>query len=99
MVASQAHGVRERTGLTRAQAEVAAWVVAESGVTVGGARAIGLAVAVAWQRRFVLWPWKVPGVPWLLDRCYDGVARVRRRLPGTTPWCVAHPGQCGSAEA
>jgi predicted DCC family thiol-disulfide oxidoreductase YuxK len=83
--------------------------VADSGVAVGGARAIALAIAVAWQRRFPLWPWRIPGAPWLLDRLYGVVARLRHRLPGTTPWCAAHPDECdddpatedgaGSAEA
>ena len=74
--------------------DAAAWTVAEGGVAVGGARAIALAVAVARQRRFPLWPWRIPGAPWLLDRLYDLVARLRHRLPGTTPWCTAHPGAC-----
>jgi predicted DCC family thiol-disulfide oxidoreductase YuxK len=92
-VASQRPGVRRRTGLTDADAAAAAWCVAD-GVRVGGARAIALAVAVAWGRTVPLWPWRVPGVPRLLDVLYDLVAANRARLPGVTPWCAAHPGEC-----
>ncbi len=84
-------------GLTSEQTEAAAWTVAP-GVEVGGAGGIALALAVAWGTRLPLLPWKVPGGPWLLDRCYELVARNRRRLPGAEPWCVAHPGDCRPVE-
>ena len=41
-----------------------------------------------------MWPWRVPGFPWLLDRIYEFVAANRRRLPGVTPYCVEHPDAC-----
>ena len=94
MAASQQHGVRDRTGLTVEQTERAAWTVGADGSVVGGARSIALALAVAWRSRLPLLPWRVPGVPWLLDRIYEFVARHRRRLPGTTPWCVEYPDDC-----
>lgn len=94
---SQLDGVLDRTGLTPHQVAAAAWCVAP-GVQVGGARAIALGLAVAWQHRLPLVPWLVPGVPALLDVVYTAVARHRHRLPGTTPWCVANPG-CGDAQA
>lgn len=93
VVASQAQGVRTRTGLSEAQTEAAAWAVAESGV-VGGARSMALTLAVAWQTRLPMLPWHVPGMPWLLDRLYEFIARNRRRLPGDTPWCVEHADDC-----
>ena len=64
------------------------------GSVVGGSRSIALALAVAWRSRLLLLPFRLPGVPWLLDRIYELVARNRRRLPGDTPWCVEHPDEC-----
>ena len=93
-MASQAHGVLERTGVTAADAERAAWTVADDGVIAGGPRSIGLMLAVAWNSKIPMWPWKIPGVPWVLDRVYEWIAANRRRLPGDTPWCIAHPGAC-----
>lgn len=92
-MAAQAHGVRERSGLSEAQTERAAWTVTDD-VCVGGPRAVGLFLAVAWGTRLPLLVWRVPGLPWLLDRVYELIARHRRRLPGQTPWCVQHPGLC-----
>lgn len=93
VVAGQAHGVLERTGLSAAQTERAAWTVAGD-VRVGGPRAVALMLAVAWDTRIVLLPFKVPGAPWLLDRLYEVIARNRTRLPGQTPWCVEHADEC-----
>ena len=61
---------------------------------VGGARAIGLALEVG---RNATWPtvaWKVPGVPWVLDRAYEVIAKNHHRLPGEKPWCEMHPNEC-----
>ena len=63
---------------------------------VGGARAVGLALEVG---RDATWPtlaWRVPGLPWLLDRVYALIAANRHRLPGETPWCAANPGACAT---
>ena len=86
------------------EAAAAAWVVSPGStagtpqVKVGGARAIGLAIAVGRDARWPTLPWKLPfrliGLPWVLDRLYELVARYRNRLPGETPWCVEHPGEC-----
>lgn len=70
------------------------WTVADDGTSVGGARAIALMIAVAWQTRLPLLLWRIPGAPWTLDRVYEFVARHRHRLPGRTPWCAAHEGAC-----
>ncbi len=93
MVAAQAHGVRERTGLSVDQTGRAAWSVWADGA-VGGPRAVAMGLAVAWGSRLPLVAWKVPGVGWLLDGLYEWVARHRRRIPGMTPWCVEHPDEC-----
>ncbi len=85
--------MRERTGLSDAQTDRAAWTVVGD-VRVGGAKAIGLALAVAWNTRLPMLPWRIPGAPWLLDRAYELVARNRHSLPGDTPWCDAHPDDC-----
>lgn len=96
MVASQADAGRDL--LSPAEAEAAAWTIAPD-VKVGGARAIGLSLAVAWQSKLPVLPWKVPGAPWLLDRTYELIARNRHRLPGVEPWCSAHPGECADRAA
>lgn len=93
MVASQAHGVRERTQLTDDQTDRAAWTVSGD-VRAGGPRGIGLALAVAWGTALPLFPWKLPVLPAVLDRFYGLIARERGRLPGETPWCTAHPDEC-----
>ncbi len=85
-----------RTGITADEAERAAWTVLDDGTKVGGARAIALGLATCRGARWPTLPWKLPGAPWLLDRVYDLVAINRHRLPGTTPWCDAHPDDCVS---
>lgn len=93
MVASQAHGVRGRTQLTDDQIDCAAWTVSGD-VRVGGPRGVALMLAIAWGTKLPLLPWKLPLVPAALDRIYEVIARNRSRLPGETPWCVAHPDDC-----
>ena len=93
VVAAQAHGVWERTGLIEAQTDRAAWTVAGDSV-VGGPRGVALMLAVAWNSKIPLLPFRLPGVPSLLDRLYELIASNRQRLPGETPWCLAHPGEC-----
>jgi predicted DCC family thiol-disulfide oxidoreductase YuxK len=98
VVASQQHGVIERTGVTLDEAEMAAWAVGDDGSKVGGARGVALALAVGRDSVLPTLPWKVPGMPWVLDRVYETVARNRRRLPGDTPWCVVHDGECTTSD-
>jgi predicted DCC family thiol-disulfide oxidoreductase YuxK len=95
--AGQTAGTRDLTGLTEQQTDAAAWTVTPEGVAVGGARAVALYTAVAWNSKLPLLPWKVPGVPWLLDRLYELIARNRHRLPGMSPWCSEHDGECDPA--
>lgn len=90
IAASQAPGVRERFGLSVAETDAAAWAVTLDGVRVGGARAIGLALAVATGSRLPILAWRIPGMPWLLDRIYEFVADHRTWFPGETPWCEDH---------
>jgi len=95
-VAAQRHGVHERTGLTTEQTDRAAWTVAGDDVMAGGPRGVALMLAVAWNSRLPMLPFRIPGVPWLLDRLYEWIARNRRRFPGETPWCEAHPDECSA---
>ena len=82
------------TGVSEAEGDLAAWTVADGGVKVGGARAIGLALAVGRQARWPVLPWKVPAAPWLLDQAYALIAANRHRIPGEMPWCLEHAGGC-----
>ncbi len=80
--------------------DAAAWTVSlDKSVAVGGPRAVGLLIAVGWQSKLPLLVWKIPGLPWLLDRLYELIARNRYRFPGDTPWCVEHAGECQPAPA
>jgi predicted DCC family thiol-disulfide oxidoreductase YuxK len=94
IVAAQVPGVRDGYGLTVEQTDAMVWAVGPDGDPVGGARAIGLALATALGGRWPLWPWRVPGVPWLLDRIYRFVADHRGWFPADDPWCDQHPGRC-----
>ena len=99
VLAHQRHGVYQRTGLTRAECEAAAWVVHRDGTRTSGARAVADALAVATGRRWPVRSFAVPGVAALADRAYAWVAANRRRLPGAEPWCQAHPGSCEAGVA
>jgi len=93
-VAAQAHGVLERTGLTAEQTDQAAWTVVDDETRVGGPKAIALMLSTAWGTRVPMLPLSVPGVTGVLERVYEWIATNRGRFPGSTPWCVAHPGAC-----
>ena len=46
------------------------------------------------------WPIRIATLPvlcTLLTLGYTGIARVRGRLPGVTPWCDQHPEDCTAA--
>jgi predicted DCC family thiol-disulfide oxidoreductase YuxK len=79
--------------LTRTQTDSAAWAVADD-ARVGGARAIGLVLAVAWNWRVPILVFGIPGAGWILDRVYAQISAHRSRLPGDVPWCRAHPDEC-----
>lgn len=89
--------MRDEFGLSDEETDRAAWTAGADGTVVGGARGIALAVAVATQSRLPLVPWRLPGMPWVLDQAYAVVAANRHRLPGTTPYCVEHPDECHPA--
>jgi predicted DCC family thiol-disulfide oxidoreductase YuxK len=88
----QMSGAPERHGLTVAECAAAAWAVEADGTHHRGAAAVNAALAAALGTQLPVRLYHVPGVGRLQDRAYAGVARNRRHLPGTTPWCQAHPG-------
>ncbi|GAA4882344.1 DCC1-like thiol-disulfide oxidoreductase family protein [Pseudonocardia benzenivorans] len=63
------------------------------GATAGGSAAVAAALSVALQRG---WPRALHArTARAQDTVYRWVARHRSRLPGTTPWCIRHPADCG----
>ena len=90
----QKPGVPESHGLTVAQCEAAAWVVAPDGSRDRGAGAINMALAVALGFSVPYLLYRVPGMGWVQDRVYDIIARIRSRLPGDPPYCEQHPAEC-----
>lgn len=100
VVASQAHGLLARTGLTADQANRAVWFAPTSDHAfepVGGPRAVALFFAVSRQTKIPLLPVRTRWSTWLLDRAYEWIARHRHRFPGMTPWCTSHPDACSPA--
>jgi predicted DCC family thiol-disulfide oxidoreductase YuxK len=95
----QAPGVRERFGLSLEDCERAAWAIAPDGRRFGGAAAINMALAVALGVPLPMLFYVLPGMQQLQDVTYTLVARNRSKLPGVTPYCVAHPAACGLAVA
>lgn len=100
LLAAQRDGVPERAAVTLDDAAAAAWTLAPGGVRASGAGAIGLALAVATGTRIPLLPWRLPGVPWLLERAYKWIVDNRRRSVGTLPGVPSIPavaaGRCRS---
>lgn len=92
--ASQQLGTGEMTGVSAEDAARSAWTVTPDGQRASGAAAIALAIAVATQTRLPLLPWRVPGLPALLEQAYNWIARNRRRFRGDRPWCARHPDAC-----
>ncbi|CAG7619530.1 thiol-disulfide oxidoreductase DCC family protein [Leucobacter soli] len=95
---SQRPGVLERFGLSEAAAQEAAWVFEGEGPAARsyrGAAAVSRALDTAFGLRLLLPLYRLPGVGWAEDLAYRWVAENRRRLPGATPWCETHPGDCG----
>lgn len=60
-----------------------------------GAAAVNRVLDTAFGLRIFSAAYGVPGVTWLQDRAYRWVAVNRHRFRGVTPWCDAHPGDCG----
>lgn len=111
-LAHQVPGVRERWGVTRAQAEYQLWAIGPGGERSGGAQAVAAILdtllgldpgtrgrnpgRVRLPRAPLARASRLPLVEPLLDRAYQWVARNRGRFPGTAPWCSSHPTDCPS---
>jgi predicted DCC family thiol-disulfide oxidoreductase YuxK len=83
----QRPGVPELAGVSRDElARSVYWLAAE---------AVNAALSAALGSRIPLWIYRLPGVRALQEAAYRWVSANRHRLPGTTPWCTAHPENCG----
>lgn len=82
-------------GLTREQCEQAAWAVESSGERYRGAAAIHAALAFSLDQRWILSIYQLPVLRPIEDCVYRWIARIRRHLPGVTPYCKKHPEKCG----
>lgn len=96
IVPFQAPGVLSAHGLTAAQCEAAVWAIDVDGRRHRGAGAVNAAAGVALGSWLPLRVYELPGIRTVQDRVYAWVAANRRRFPGATPYCVAHPeAACG----
>lgn len=97
---SQTPGLAERTGISRAHTDRAAWVVDRQGRRFAGAAAINRAL---WELgggwRVVAWCYRLPLVRWAEQRGYRWFAAHRGRFArwGVVPGC-ARPGTSCSPE-
>ncbi|MBS1251691.1 MAG: hypothetical protein MAG451_00724 [Anaerolineales bacterium] len=91
----QKPGAPEAAGLTREQCEQAAWAVEPGGRRHRGAGAAHAALARGLGVRWVLSVYYLPIIQQIEDVVYRWIAANRGRLPGTTPYCERHPGECG----
>jgi len=95
----QQAGVPEAAGLTYAECEQAAWAVADDRRRYRGAAAVTIALSVALGTNLPIWLYSLPLLRPVQDRIYDWVVRNRSLLPGDTPFCEQHPGQCGTPDS
>ena len=91
----QRPGAPELAGVSSEELGRSVYWVAEDGNTCSGAEAVNAALSAALGTRVPLRMYRLPGVRALQDAAYRWVAANRHRLPGTTPWCTAHPENCG----
>jgi predicted DCC family thiol-disulfide oxidoreductase YuxK len=97
LVPSQAHGLLDATGLTRAELDREAWALDRSGRWYAGAAAINRVLrALGGSWRLLALAYAVPGVRWCEDAGYRWFARHRSRLSrwGVTPACERPGGEC-----
>ena len=92
----QRPGVREEFGLTREQVQDAVWLL-DDGQVLSGAAAINGVLDVSLGTRIFLRIYRLPGMRVLQERIYRFIADNRHRLPGRTPWCEEHPGECSGS--
>lgn len=90
----QQPGVAEEAGATREELGRSVCWLGADGARYWGAEAANAALSAALGNRLPLRLYRVPGVRQLQNAVYRWVADHRHRLPGTTPWCSAHPATC-----
>ncbi|GFG75870.1 thiol-disulfide oxidoreductase DCC family protein [Mycobacterium botniense] len=90
----QARGVAEQLGIPPSRLLESARWLDPSGAVYSGAEAANAALSAALGIRVPLIVYRFPGVRWIEDAIYHWVATHRDRLPGTTPYCQAHPDEC-----
>ena len=93
-VPSQKPGILADLGLSREQAEAAAWAIEPDGRRHRGAAAVNAALAAALGTALPLRFYGLPGVRSLQDRVYAWVATHRSHFPGDAPYCKQHPDEC-----
>jgi len=91
----QRPGAPELAGVSREELGRSVYWVAEDGSSSSGAEAVNAALSAALGTRVPLRIYRLPGLRGLQDAAYRWVAANRHRLPGATPWCTAHPENCG----
>lgn len=97
---SQGPGVRERFGLTEADARSAAWAFSlpidghREGFRWRGAEAVARALDAICETRLWVPLVRIWGIRQAAAWCYSWVARHRSRFPGVAPWCEQFPGSC-----
>lgn len=92
----QRAGVRQRFGLSERQVSSAVWAFG-GGQRRAGAGAINMVLDAALGIRIFTAIWRVPGIRQVQNGLYGWVATHRSAMPGTSPWCVTHPGDCDPA--
>jgi predicted DCC family thiol-disulfide oxidoreductase YuxK len=97
LIPCQAVAAVQALGLTTSQCMAAAWAVESSGRLHQGAGAIvmGVAFALDWALLPKLYAFRP--LRWALEVGYSFMAKVRRWLPGVTPYCQEHPEECGDS--
>jgi predicted DCC family thiol-disulfide oxidoreductase YuxK len=86
---NQTPGLLDRTGLTRAQVDAAAWAIDRAGRRHGGAAAINRTLRELGAWRWLAALYAVPPLRWCEDRFYAWFARNRARFArwGAVPAC------------
>jgi predicted DCC family thiol-disulfide oxidoreductase YuxK len=91
----QRPGAPEEAGVSVDELRKSVYWRADDGSTYAGAEAVNAALSTALGTGLPLRVYRLPGVRKLQDAAYRWVAANRHKLPGTTPWCTSHPGNCG----
>ncbi|HEV2782501.1 MAG TPA: DUF393 domain-containing protein [Actinophytocola sp.] len=87
-------GVPERAGVGRDALAAEVYWLDDDGARYSGAHAVNAALSAALGTPLPLRLYRAPGMRKVQDAVYRWVSANRHRLPGTTPWCTAHPDTC-----